>query len=35
MAIRAEYGITSHADLAVRLISRHGPHVADIPQQWQ
>ena len=35
MAVQAEYGITFHADLAAQLISRHGLHVGDIPQQWQ
>ena len=35
MAVQAEYGITFHGDLAARLISRHGLHVGDIPQQWQ
>jgi hypothetical protein len=31
----ADYGITFHGDLATQLISRHGLHVSDIPQQWQ
>ena len=35
MAVQAEYGITFHGDLAAELISRHGLHVGDIPQQWQ
>jgi uncharacterized cupin superfamily protein len=35
MAVQAESGITFHADLAAQLISRHGLHVGDIPQQWQ
>lgn len=35
MAVQAEYGITFHGDLAAQLISRHGLHVGDIPQQWQ
>jgi len=35
MAVQADYGITFHGDLAAQLISRHGLHVGDIPQQWQ
>jgi hypothetical protein len=35
MAIQAEYGITFQGDLAAQLISRHGLHAGDIPQQWQ
>jgi hypothetical protein len=35
MAVQAEYGITFHSDPAAELITRHGPHVGDIPQQWQ
>jgi hypothetical protein len=34
-AVQVEYGITFHGDLAAQLISRHGLHVGDIPQQWQ
>jgi hypothetical protein len=31
MAVQAEDGITFHGDLAAELITRHGPHVGDIP----
>jgi mannose-6-phosphate isomerase-like protein (cupin superfamily) len=34
-AVQAKYGITFHGDRAAELISRHGLHVGDIPQDWR
>jgi hypothetical protein len=35
VAVQAEYGISLHGGLAAELISRHGLHVGEIPQEWQ